>query len=124
MLEQILLVGHCVPDNYMLMSKMQQLFPDVTVDKCNNQTDLDTKANSKTLLLINRILDGMFHTDAGIELIGKLAQLADAPQMMLISNFAESQEQAVNVGALMGFGKSEMGSADTEDKLRKAVERD
>ena len=72
MLEQILLVGHCVPDNYMLMSKMQQLFPDVTVDKCNNQTDLDTKANSKTLLLINRILDGMFHTDAGIELIKEI----------------------------------------------------
>ncbi|HAI10806.1 MAG TPA: hypothetical protein DCM28_03825 [Phycisphaerales bacterium] len=124
MLQQILLVGHCVPDNFMLKSKMSQLFPDLTVDTCNSQADLEAKSNARTLLLVNRILDGMFDTEGGIELIGKLAQSSDAPQMMLISNFAESQEQAVNVGALMGFGKSEMGSQDTEDKLRKAVERD
>ena len=124
MLQQILLVGHCVPDNFMLKSKMSQLFPDLTVDTCNSQADLEAKSNARTLLLVNRILDGMFDTEGGIELIGKLAQSSDAPQMMLISNFAESQEQAANVGALMGFGKSEMGSQDTEDKLRKAVERD
>jgi hypothetical protein len=124
MLEQILLVGHCVPDMYMLRSKMQQLFPDAVVDSCRSQSELDAKSNSKSLLLVNRVLDGMFDTDGGIELIGKLAQADDAPKMMLISNFPESQEEAVNVGALVGFGKSQMGSEQTEDKLRKAMAGD
>ncbi|MFG0249999.1 MAG: hypothetical protein ACF8OB_14010 [Phycisphaeraceae bacterium JB051] len=122
MLKQILLVGHCVPDTFMLKSKMQQLFPDVAVNATNDQSDLVAKADDKTLLLVNRVLDGMFDVEGGIELIGKMAQESAAPKMMLISNFAESQDQAVNVGAIKGFGKSELGSPETEDKLRKVVQ--
>lgn len=122
MLEQILLVGHCLPDTYVLKSKIQQLFPDVAVDSCTTQNDLQAKASASSLLLVNRVLDGVFDSNSGIELIGKLAQQPDAPKMMLISNFPESQEQAVNAGALMGFGKLEIGSEQTEKKLRKAVQ--
>lgn len=121
MLEQILLVGHCVPDTYMLKSKVQQLFPDITVDTCKSDADLQSKASGKSLLLVNRVLDGMFDAEDGIALIAQHAKNGDAPKMMLISNFAESQEQAVNAGALHGFGKSELGAEATEEKLRKAV---
>ena len=121
MLEQILVVGHCLRDTFMLKSKMQQLFPDVNVDSCNSHSDLKAKANSSTLLLVNRVLDGAFGSDAGIELIADFAKIDNAPKQMLISNFAESHQQAMAVGALMGFGKSEMGSSQTEEKLKKVV---
>lgn len=124
MLNQILLVGHCVPDMYMLKSKMQQLFPGTAVESSKSQDDLSARITPQSLLLVNRVLDGLFSVEDGIELIEKLAQEADAPKMMLISNFPEFQQQAVKVGALMGFGKSEMGSSATEDKLRKAMAGD
>lgn len=121
MLEQILVVGHCLPDTFMLKSKMQQLFPDVNVDSCNSHADLKNKINSSTLLLVNRVLDGAFTNDAGIALIADLAKADEAPKQMLISNFEESQEEAIVQGAIMGFGKAEMGSSETEDKLKKVV---
>ena len=121
MLEKILLVGHCVPDTFMLKSKMRQLFPDATVDNCNSQSDMEAKMSEKSLLLVNRVLDGSFAAAGGIELIEQHAKSDDSPKLMLISNFNESQEQAIAVGAMLGFGKSELGSEATEEKLKKVM---
>jgi len=68
------------------------------------------------------VLDGSFVAEGGIELIEQLAKYDATPKLMLISNFEESQQQAVAVGALQGFGKSELGRDATEDKLRKAID--
>jgi two-component system chemotaxis response regulator CheY len=69
------------------------------------------------LVLVNRVND----TDGapGLELIGSLKatpELADLP-VMLVSDRAQAQEQAQALGALPGFGKSDLRSALTRSRL-------
>ena len=59
------------------------------------------------MLLINRVLGWGFN-GGGVELIASLRDGDDAPEMMLISNYADAQQAAVEAGALPGFGKSEL----------------
>jgi two-component system chemotaxis response regulator CheY len=73
------------------------------------------------LVLVNRILD--VDGTMGIELIRSLKSdpaLAAVP-VMLVSNRAESQEEAVGVGALPGFGKAELHTAAAVDRLGAAL---
>jgi two-component system chemotaxis response regulator CheY len=56
----------------------------------------------------------------GIDLIRAMKsdpQLAHLP-VMLVSNFAEAQAEALALGAMPGFGKSELSSAKTRERLQ------
>ncbi len=119
--DQVILVGHCGPDTYMLKFKVEQVLPNVPVKVINDEKDLEGQLTGRTLLLINRVLDGgIFEPGTGIDLIGRLTSQADVPKMMLISDFADAQAQAVMAGALQGFGKSELGKPQTEQLLQGA----
>ena len=119
--KQVVLVGHCMPDTYMLKSTLPGLVGGVPIQAVNDAASI-AKAGPESLLLVNRALDGEFGTDNGIELIRTLAQRSPRPRLMLISNYAEAQQQAVSAGALPGFGKSELGKAQTRQRLQAAVE--
>jgi hypothetical protein len=41
---------------------------------------------------------------------------------MLITNYAEFQQQAVAAGAILGFGKLELHAPDTLDRLRSVLQ--
>jgi CheY-like chemotaxis protein len=74
------------------------------------------------LVLVNRILDAT--GDSGLDFIRDLKSdpaLASVP-VMLVSNFAEAQQQAVAFGALPGFGKNALGRPETLRALRAALE--
>lgn len=88
----------------------------------NSRVELDEHRGPSTLMLINRVLDGRLDADGGIDLIAQLAATDASPKMMLISNFADAQQQARQAGALPGFGKSEVNDVDTETMLRQAIE--
>jgi hypothetical protein len=82
------------------------------------------QAMSADLLLINRVLDGDFEDESGIELIGRLAAMKErTASLMLISNFADSQQQATAAGALPGFGKANAGSPAAAKLMQSAVMR-
>jgi ActR/RegA family two-component response regulator len=93
----------------------------VPVVSANDARSLESYASGDSLLLVNRVLDGRFETDSGLDLIARLRQRPDAPAMMLISNYAEAQSEAVRAGALPGFGKSNAHDPATADMLRQAV---
>ena len=60
-------------------------------------------------MLINRVLDA--DQTYGLEIIKqvKADQKLAATAVMLVSNYDDSQSEAVRVGALPGFGKASLG---------------
>lgn len=114
----VVLVGHCGFDQGSLNRTISTVLPGVEVKSANDSADLSPYARPDALLLVNRVLDGRFDAGTGVDLIRQLADRQPAPKMMLISNYPDAQAQAVEAGALPGFGKSEMGSPETAEKLK------
>ncbi len=113
----VALVGHCGPDVFALRSALRGALPGAEVITVG---DDNTLAGAEAdLLLINRVLDGRFSVDSGLDMIAARAG-AGAP-VMLISNFEDAQEAAVRAGALPGFGKNELYSDAMRDRLRAAI---
>lgn len=74
-------------------------------------------AESFQLVLVNRIFDA--DGDSGLDWLGELKshpQFKSIPAM-LVSNYPESQTQAVNLGALPGFGKAALEAPATQAAL-------
>jgi len=120
-LSKVLLVGHCGLDSGSLHQLVRSAKADVSVIMVNSQAELDRQANADALLLVNRVLDGAFEADDGIDLIGRLAKNGAKPAMMLISNYPDAQAAAVEAGAMPGFGKSQAGSQQTVTMVREAL---
>jgi two-component system chemotaxis response regulator CheY len=72
------------------------------------------------LVLVNRVLD--LDGSSGLELIQTLKEdpqeSLNAIPVMLVSDYPEAQRMAVELGAEPGFGKSEMQSPATFDRLK------
>lgn len=122
-LTHVALVGHCGFDGASLKRLAQQALPDAEVVAVHSQDQLDTHAHRRSLLLINRVLDGRFDASTSLDMIQQLAEKDGAPTMMLISNYPEAQADAVAAGALPGFGKNDMGRPATAQQLRDAAAR-
>jgi len=120
-IRRVVFVGHCGFDQGALMRSVGSALPGVELVSVNKAAGLSGYTHPDALLLINRVLDGRFSTASGIDLIAELSDLEPAPRMMLISNYADAQAQAEQVGALPGFGKSEMGSDQAAAMLRSAA---
>jgi hypothetical protein len=121
---RVALVGHCGPDSWMLKGAADRAFPGATIAMINEARGAIEQARSADLLLINRVLDGDFENDSGIELIGLLAGVEGrTASLMLISNFADAQQQAIAAGALAGFGKANAGSAAAAKLMQSAIKR-
>lgn len=119
----VVLVGHCGPDAWMLRSFVQNTLPGARVAMVDNWQDLEAQLSSNALLLVNRVLEYGFDADDGVALIAQLAARPDPPAMMLVSNYADAQAAAVKAGARPGFGKAELGSTQTAQRLRDAAAR-
>ncbi|MEM6393280.1 MAG: hypothetical protein AAF797_10950 [Planctomycetota bacterium] len=118
---RIALVGHCGFDSGSLTRLVRSTFPDADVTAVNQQDDLTPSADdapSFDLLLVNRVLDGRFDADTGIDLIRSVCPHTPA---LLISNFPEAQADAEEAGAHPGFGKSDLHKPLAADRLRDAL---
>lgn len=115
-------MGHCGFDASTLQSSVQRIAGDIPVMMVNSRAKLDEHSGTGTLMLINRVLDGRLDADGGIDLIAQLSGGDASPKMMLISNYADAQEQAEQAGAMPGFGKSDIRDSATETLLRQAIE--
>jgi len=72
------------------------------------------------VVLVNRVLaaDG----SSGLEVIRQIVELGkSAPPVMLVSDLPDAQDLAVGLGAIPGFGKSELGEPSTFDRVRQAA---
>jgi DNA-binding NarL/FixJ family response regulator len=72
------------------------------------------------LVLVNRVLD--LDGSSGLELIRTLKddpdQAVGCVPVMLVSDYPEAQQAACELGARPGFGKSELQSAETYDRIK------
>ena len=123
MSKRIALVGHCGPDGSYLKMAIQLAQKGAVVVAAEDSRELQQVVNDGVdLLLFNRVLDWGFDDTDGAAVIRKLrAQYPDL-KMMLVSNYADAQAEAVAAGALPGFGKREIGSPGVTDLLREALE--
>jgi len=123
---RIALVGHCGPDSYMLRSAVGRAVPGSEVVMVHSMRDARAEMGKARLLLINRVLDGEFPSDSGLEIIRELLGARDetkaSGRLMLVSNHEDAQALAETAGAMRGFGKAAAGSSATAAMLRAAVE--
>ncbi len=120
---RVVLVGHCGPDAYALRAAVRSMFPKGEVPMVADASELEAELPDADLLLVNRILDGEFDTNSGIELIRRLATRPahQRPALILVSNFPEAQAEAAEAGAAPGFGKRQMYSAEMRKNLEAAI---
>lgn len=115
----VALVGHCGPDSFALKSSVMGFIPNSKVEMIRSLKDFQSRISQFDLHLVNRVLDGHFPNNSGIELIR--AHHEGNPPMMLISNFPDSLQDAVNAGGVMGFGKRTMRTEQARLALNNAL---
>jgi hypothetical protein len=116
------LVGHCRSDNYMMKTAIERAVRGVPVVFVYDSSALAEHICQGAVLLVNRVLEGEFHTDSGLELIQEIVKRRNGPVTLLISDFPEAQNEAVELGARRGFGKRQLYEAATVATLREAIE--
>ncbi|MCP4785837.1 MAG: response regulator transcription factor [Fuerstiella sp.] len=118
----VMSIGQCRPDNAAITHFLTSNF-DVEVLATNLADDslAALQSNAVDLILINRKLDADYSDGMEImKLIRSNPQMEQIP-VMLVSNFPESQEQAVAAGATYGFGKAELSSPETVQRVLDAL---
>jgi CheY-like chemotaxis protein len=120
--KKVLLVGHCGPDSSYLRMAVRKADQSAQVLLVEDESKLlKALGDGADLVLINRVLDYGFAESGGIELIARLRALHPAVKFILISNFKEAQQSAMNAGALRGFGKGDIGSPAVTALLREGL---
>lgn len=122
---RVLDVGNCGHDHGQISRMLERNFNAVTATADTPDEALERLAREQfDLVLINRKLDHDYSD--GIEVVKRIKsdpKLKDTP-VMLVTNYPEHQATAVAEGALPGFGKLELGSPTTRERLAAVLTRD
>jgi hypothetical protein len=116
------LVGHCWADRMSLKSAIRRAVPGAVIAGAHDMSALREHLDSGAVLLVNRVLDGRFDADDGVELIRELNAGDDPPRALLVSNHTDAQADAVAAGARPGFGKTQLHDDLTVRRLREVAE--
>lgn len=122
MSKTVLNVGQCRPDTAAIGHFLKSNFGATMIS-----TDLmdDTMQALKDqpidLVLINRKLDADYSDGMAILKAMKEDHALSKIPVMLVSNFAEWQEKAVEAGAIYGIGKAELATKEATDRVREAL---
>ena len=112
---RVLNVGQCVPDHMSISSYLRRKFDAEVVKVDSHAAAVEAvKGGDVDLVLVNRLYDA--DGSPGIDTVKAIAD-ADGPPVMLVSNFADAQKDAVEAGARPGFGKGDLGTAAADEKL-------
>ena len=119
-MKRVLDVGQCGADHTVIRRLVEGHFQaEVTPADDLEDALVQLRGGRFDLVLVNRRLDA--NGDDGLEVIRRIksdALLTSIP-LMLVSNYADYQEQAVAAGAEMGFGKAELAAPQTRELLEK-----
>lgn len=122
MSKKVALVGHCGPDSSYLRIAVSRAAKEAKVLSADDGQSLNRLLDEGVdLLLLNRQLDFGFDEEEGVEIIRKLRPKYPDVKMMLVSNYANAQADAVAEGALPGFGKREMNTPKVAEMIREAL---
>jgi CheY-like chemotaxis protein len=115
--KRVLDVGNCQPDHASIKRLVSRWGAEVLQAHGAQDALAALRAGGIDLVFVNRKLDQDYSD--GIEVIRQIKadpQLADTP-VMLVTNYAEHQDQAESLGALRGFGKLEFERPETLQRL-------
>ncbi|MDZ4659965.1 MAG: response regulator [Bythopirellula sp.] len=120
MTKRVLDVGNCGPDFGSITRFLTQNF-DCTVEQAHGPEDALAKlrGGDYALVTINRKLDQDYSDGAEILKQIKADPAIQKTPVMLITNYAEHQDAAVELGAERGFGKLQFSEPETLEKLEK-----
>jgi DNA-binding NarL/FixJ family response regulator len=121
MARSVLLVGHCGVDGPRLQRDISAGLPGTKVVRVNSSEDLEKRleAGQADLLLVNREPVG-FEGD-GLEIVRAVHEAHPEAKVMLVSDLEEAQEEAMQAGALLGFGKRLMGTAELLENVARGL---
>ena len=120
---RILDVGQCNFDHGRIAGVLAERLG-AKVDRAHGLGDARglMKKTRYDLVLVNRLLD--VDQTPGLDVIRSLKDdeaLAAVP-VMLVSNYPEAQQAAVEIGAELGFGKAELDQDETIERLAKLLD--
>lgn len=119
----VLSVGQCRPDGAAIAHYMKANFAAtvIAVD-LPDQALAALEANAIDLVLINRKLD--IDMSDGLEILKSIRTSSSKRNVpvMLVSNYPDWQEKAVQMGATYGFGKAELNRPETHVRLAAVLE--
>jgi hypothetical protein len=118
--QSVILVGHCNMDGPRLQREIGAALPGTDVVRVNSAADLTRYCEGGAgLFLVNREPVGF--NEEGLDLVRRIHGANPELKVMLVSDYPEAQEAAVQAGALKGFGKSEFGSEALTETVRQAL---
>lgn len=120
---KILSLGQCGVDHGSISRLLRNTFhADVVAANTFDEAREQLASGNFSLLLVNRILDRT--GESGLDFIREVKADGALPSVpvMLVSNYADAQRQAVELGALPGFGKDALGRPETVATLRTVFE--
>jgi len=116
--KRVLDVGNCGVDHSAIRGMLERTFRAEVVQADGADDALAALRNeSFDLVLVNRKLDQDYSD--GLEIIKQIKadQKLSAVPCMLITNYADQQQEAVAAGAEYGFGKKELAKDETRRRL-------
>src|SRR4051812_28569362 len=121
--KRVLSVGQCGADHGSLARTIGRHFD-------ANVVSADTAAEALALLrqqpfdlvLVNRILDADGSSGTSLIRQVKAEETLRPLPVMLVSNYEDAQREAVEAGALPGFGKAALGQPQTLGRLRNVLQ--
>ncbi|MEZ6126507.1 MAG: hypothetical protein R3C49_25575 [Planctomycetaceae bacterium] len=115
----VLSIGQCRPDSAAIRHVLTSNF-DVNFETADDAVQAlhFLRTEAVALVLINRKLDVDYSDGIDILKTMKTDPVLDQIPVMLVSNFPDWQQKAVDAGATWGFGKDSLNSPDTIDRLR------
>jgi CheY-like chemotaxis protein len=122
--KRVLDVGQCGPDHSAIRSYLTRNFNCEVVQVDDAAAALtELKSSPFDLVLVNRKLDCDYSD--GVEVIRAIKghpKTAHVP-VMLVTNYPEHQEAAIEAGAVRGFGKLEFGAPETRMRIASILEK-
>jgi two-component system chemotaxis response regulator CheY len=118
----VLSIGQCRPDAAAIGHYLKTHFgATVLTADLPGDAMASLAGNAVDLVLINRKLD--MDSSDGLEILQLIrrSDKSDVP-VMLVSNYSEWQEKAVEQGAIYGFGKAELNRPETRARLAAVLE--
>ena len=118
-MKNVLIVGHCDLDNPQITSLLEKNFStNVTRVKLLKNVIEHLEKQDCDLVIINRI--GAFDQESGLELIEKIkVDGRFQVPLMMITNYKDQMDNAVEKGAVPGYGKGKLHDKDTIELLSK-----
>jgi CheY-like chemotaxis protein len=118
-MKRVLNVGQCAMDHGTIRWLIEEHFEARVVPAASAEEALSQlRGGAYDLVLVNRKLDA--DDSDGMDVLRALkadAALAPLP-VMLVSNYPDAQQEAEAAGAVPGFGKSQVSSPETLERLR------